>query len=561
MSLSSPRTAGIVRTLLTVGCALALLLAGSIVIAPAARAAGYIETGSDDPVSAAPDVSHPSSASCSVTLADKFLSNGPDNGARNFAGTLAPPPSCAGPWAKVILDYTVSVNGRQYDRSGTVTIGGVTVWFGTTQEPSGPTPIHYTVSKDITRYSALLRNPQPFTGGIVNYVTDVYTGNYLQTVTITYYRADSRNPAPVVPDVVRAVPVPDLNPGAPSATVPLNALPRNIIGADLEIALKGNGCDEQWFTAVPDQVSAKFPDAGLCAHGSYREAMVSVDGARAGAVGTYPHIYSGGIVPTLWRPVLAIDTLDLRSEQLDLTPFAGRLVDGAPHQFSFAISPIGDTWNVVATLFLSTDSHREQTEGALTTDAVAASPTSTVTSSGTGTVRYSTTGQRHDVTAGYLDTSAGRVSSTVTTSRSYHNAGTVSDNGLVQSVQQTDRIGQTSISANRGRIVRSSTSTESYPIEVDFSAADYVNDQNFSLQGTVRMGQTVASSVFDGRHLTVRGWTWTVDSSGVLSRVDGVNTESDGHSSTSYLGTDDRGRLYLHRITTNHGRVLTDRHS
>ena len=54
----------------------------------------------------------------------------------------------------------------------------------------------------------------------------------------------------------------------------------------------------------------------------------------------------------------------------------------------------------------------------------------------------------------------------------------------------------------------------------------------------------------------IRGWNWTVDSYGILSRAAGVTSESDGHSQTSYLGTDDRGRLYRKSISTNHGRVV-----
>ena len=207
---------------------------------------------------------------------------------------------------------------------------------------------------------------------------------------------------------------------------------------------------------MPDEVSAKFPGAGLCAASAYREAMISVDGARAGAVGTYPHIYSGGIVPTLWRPVLAIDTLDLRPENLDLTPFAGRLVDGQPHRVTIGISPIGDTWNVTATLFLTTDHHRARTSGALTTDNVAAAATTAITSTApvNGSVDYQETATRHDVTAGYLNTSRGRVTSTVRNDRSWRNAGSVSDNGLVQNVKQSDQITQRSASTTGRRVSR-----------------------------------------------------------------------------------------------------------
>jgi len=528
--------------------------------APASATTGYIENGSDDPVSAAPSVARPDTAHCTVELARDFASNAPDGSPQTYSGTFTPPSACPGPWAKVILDSTTTVSGRQYDRAGSLEVGGATIWFGTTQEPSGATPTTFSFSKDVTRYSALFRSPEPYNGGIGNYTSSVYTGVYSQTVALTFYRADAAHPAPAVPDVVRGVPIPDLNPGTPSRTVTLSDLPRNITSADLEVTLKGGGCDEQWFTAVPDEVAAAFPGDGLCAAGSYREASFAVDGSPAGAVNTYPHIYSGGIVPTLWRPVLAIDTLDMRPENLDLTPFAGRLVDGHDHQLTTTISPIGDGWTVTANLFLFTDHHRARTSGALTSDT--ASPRASTHTAWTPIsdgATYEVSGLRQDSLAGYMITSAGRIDTRVSYQRTYHQSGRVTDGGLVQSIDQSDRVVQSSVSTRGHRIVRSSSLTESYPISVQFSAAAYVDDQNFSLEGTVSMAQDVSSVVTLGPSRTVRGWAWTVDSYGILARSAGVTSESDGHSTTAYTGTDDLGQPYSRWIATEHGRVVATR--
>ena len=550
-----PLVAGLAA--LTVAAALSLTALTPV----QAASPSFIETGVSDPVSAAPSVTRPSTPSCTVTLAHDFASNAANGSPQNFSGTLAPPADCAGPWSKVVLDYTTTVSGRQFDRSGTLAIGGVNVWFGTTQEPSGPQPTTFHFSKDITDYSALLATPQPFSGGIGNYTSSVYTGVYSQTVTVTYYRTSKAFPAPRTPDRVVAVPISDLTPGSPSATATLAGLPRNITQAKLQLTLKGNGCDEQWFTTVPDQVAAEFPGAGLCGHGSFREALVAVDGTRAGAVGTYPHVYSGGIVPTLWRPVLAIDTLDLRPETLDLTPFAGQLVDGGTHHVTVSMSPIGDTWNVMANLFLYTDHGQAQTSGALLSSQVAAAATAstTVNPPQGGAVSYVQKAERSDETTGYVDTSAGRVYTTVANGREWQNAGTASDNGLVQSIAQTDRMTQNSTSRIGNRTVRSSTLSESYPITVDASSANYTNDQNFSLTATVHMGQQVDSVVKEGSSRTARNWDWTVDSYGILGRTAGVTSESDGHSSSSYAGKDDAGHPFRHYIETNHGQVLVDR--
>lgn len=529
-------------------------------VATPAVGSSYVESGSDNPVSAQPPVTRPPTKHCTVTLADQFPSNAADGSPQQFSGTFTPPAGCPGPWAKVVLDFSSSVSGRQYDRSASINVGGTTIWFGTTQEPGGATSTVAHMSKDVTRYEALFTHQQPFSGGIGNYTSSVYTGVFVQDATLTFYEPDAQHPAPPEPDRVVGLDIPDLTPGANSAEVPLPTLPRNLTRADLEVTLKGNGCDEQWFTAVPDAVNNAI-GGGLCAAGPYREADVSVDGTPAGAVGTYPHIYSGGIVPALWRPVLAIDTLDLRPENLDLTPFVGRLVDGGQHTLGVRIPQINDRWNVVGTLFLWTDHHRARTSGALTRDEAQAAPTLTESNHPSGTAGgqdYTATGTRHDVIAGYVDTSAGRIWTTDTYDRSFDQTGSVSDGGWTQTIDQTDHVRQSSVSTlgttqSGARVVRRWSLDETYPITVDFTGS-YTDAQNYQLEATVDMGQQVAQQLTGTPD---QQWNWTVDSYGVQARFAGAITALDGHSTTQYDGTDDLGAVHHNKIVTDHGWVTS----
>lgn len=526
------------------------VLVVALVTPTAASAAPFVEPYTDNPVTAEPPVSRPAGAHCTVTLADHFMSNAPDGTPQNFSGTLAPPAACAGPWAKVVMDYTVSVSGRQFDRIGDLNIGGTEVYWGTTEEPSGPTPTTYTVSKDLTEYSALLRSPQPFHGGIGNYTSDVYTGVYDQTVTLTYY--PGRPPAGL-PDAVVGFPSQD----AP-AHFSLADLPRNIVRADLEVTLEGHGCDEQWFSDMPADVSAKYPSAGLCTHGPYREADFSLDGHAVAAVHTFPHIYTGGIVPTLWRPIPAIHTFSLYAEHVDITPFAGLLVDGGTHELDATVQNAGDEWTVVATLLLYTDHHAAQTHGALTTDDVA--PTAiehtTETPVGSADTRVVDSTSRTDVTAGWLDTSAGRVYTRVVRTMAYRNDDTVTDNGFAQDLVQRDSGGQTSTSMREGQVVSGSRHTYDYPITVDYTIGSFVDGNNYSLSGTVDMTQTLSDAVAseDGWRPAGRS-TEYVDSYGILTRTNGAVTESDGNSTSRYAGDDDLGRRYVHYLASDHGLI------
>lgn len=91
------------------------------------------EFGTDwhDPLTAAPSVARPGTRSCQVTLAEaQFRDFTP------YRGSYAPPTGCGrGDWAEVVLRLDGKVKGRQYDRLGNLSVGGVEILSTSTPNP------------------------------------------------------------------------------------------------------------------------------------------------------------------------------------------------------------------------------------------------------------------------------------------------------------------------------------------------------------------------------------------------------------------------------------------
>jgi len=58
---------------------------------------------------------------------------------------------------------------------------------------------------------------------------------------------------------------------------------------------------------------------------------VLVDGVVAGAAYPFPTIYSGGVCPTLWRPLAGIQQFNVPPLTFDLSPLLPLLNDGLLH--------------------------------------------------------------------------------------------------------------------------------------------------------------------------------------------------------------------------------------
>jgi peptide N-acetyl-beta-D-glucosaminyl asparaginase amidase A len=529
----------------------------------AAAAAPALEINYQNPVSAFPPVARPDTAHCTVTAMQHDFAN---SYGQPFVGTLTPPAACAGPWSKVVLDWSGSVAGRQYDRLAGVWIGGSEVFRTSTPEPD-PAGISWHVDADISRFIPLLRTPQPLVVDLGNIVNSTYTGIYHMTLTVTYYEADAANPAASTADQV--IPVSQSTSAAgwwpltagQSATESVT-FPRNLTGATLEVFARGGGCEEFWYTNVPDAYNSAHSSYGLCGGGPYREVEVEVDGRLAGVAQPFPVIYSGGISPTLWRPIMSVDSLRTEAYSIDLTPFAGLLADGKAHQITLLPpNDISDVWLMDGSLFLTTDHHAAQTTGALVSDTIAAAPalTSTVASPDSGTDVITTTAARDWTVSGYVDTSAGRITTTVTQRTAYSNVDTITQSGTVQAVRQSDR-GDTEVTTAGGGPATTVRGSWSYPIDVTSVYVPSPTGSGFLVRGTVDQTRITTTDIgVDGDWHTTAHVNDHVTASGVLQRDDsGTVVQADGSDMEDYFAQSADAPCYHHKIQADHGYVTSD---
>ena len=82
-----------------------------------------------------------------------------------------------------------------------------------------------------------------------------------------------------------------------------------------------------------------------------------IDGQLAGVAWPFPIIFTGGIVPSFWRPLVGIDAFDLREDEIDITPWLPLLCDGNQHSFEIRIAGLTDDGNGNAQLTNSVGSY------------------------------------------------------------------------------------------------------------------------------------------------------------------------------------------------------------
>ncbi|KAJ8489678.1 hypothetical protein ONZ45_g13481 [Pleurotus djamor] len=263
---------------------------------------------------------------------------------------LVPPTDCGRPgtWSAISLNFTVTSNGTQFDRLGIFTFKNVEIWRTSTPEPTRGDGIVWTYIKDVTHYTPLFKEPGPLILQLDNLIQPGLDGIYSTTLHATFYASSSRSPPAeqahsIIPLSTR------LNDTGNDASVPpgfsINVtLPRNTVKVFAELFASGNGLEESWVESI--------------SHGRV-----------AGVAFPYAVIFTGGFVPSVWRPIAAYGALDLPTYFIDVTPFVPLLVDGLPHNITIDVASaeqdhaIEQNWYVSGNLQVVTDVSSRPTKG------------------------------------------------------------------------------------------------------------------------------------------------------------------------------------------------------
>lgn len=320
----------------------------------------------------------------------------------------------------------------------------------------------------MTEFLSLWREPQKLIFDLGNLITDVYTGDYNSTLTATFFYDESVDVATAPPaDLI--IPISarkSADDGVSQFTLPADnatntiAFPRNARRAVFSVAANGQSNEEFWWSNVLESdVSAFEATAGTFpGYSPWREVQVYIDGQLAGVDWPFPVVFTGGVVPSLHRPVVGPDAFDLKEHEIDITPWLGLLSDGNNHTFTIYVAglldnggseatvtqTVGSSWYVTGKIFVWLGEEDSVTTGSVPT-VLAPSPEITVsqsiTTSSNGTVNETLTydvavSRSFTVSASISpasnDSSSANTTVTWTQSLSYSNEGYIWAEGYSQ---------------------------------------------------------------------------------------------------------------------------------
>lgn len=487
------------------------------------------------------------------------------------------PPNCM--FDTVTINLTVTSRGRQFDRLAFMFLGDMEVFRTSTAEPTS-TGIIWTYIKDLSAYNALWQKPQKLIFDLGNLINDVYTGSFNVTLTAHFSHQQNAKSADYI------FPISAMRSASNSSsvfTVPNDnttvayTIPAAASRAVVSISACGQSQEEFWWSNVFSQDEEDFANTvgELYGYSPFREVQLYIDGGLAGVVWPFPIIFTGGVAPGFWRPIVGIDAFDLRQPEIDISPFLPFLQDGQEHSFEIRVTglqvsadgiatlanTVGSYWVVSGNILLYTDGSNAtsnvNTPGRSYPQVEAPPPTFTVTrqlvQNKTGTnesLSYSVVGER--------TFSATSLDYAWTQKLSFSNYGVINQQGYSQVNKQ--------LTSGHARIAKlrdnssSNTTTFKYPLVVnatygitpDSLTIDAWMDRGLQIDSSGGPGISTYSLVSGPSKLDTHQY-----GQASYQSVSGHNSTSAGDTTDEFHSTAN-GQTYSRSVRAVNGSVVSD---
>ncbi|KAF8559579.1 hypothetical protein OG21DRAFT_1402188 [Imleria badia] len=478
----------------------------------------------------------------------------------------SPPTDCGEPgsWAAVTLNFTVTSNGTQYDRLGVFTFQNTEIWRTSTPEPTLD-GIIWTYIKDVTRYIPLFAKPGTFILELDNILQARRNGQYATTLYVTFYSASQEHPTAGQSNLI--VPISTMsNNSADEASVPpafsLNVtLPQNTVQIYAELYASGNGDEEFWYYNTADEYLGDLPPDTTYGGGPFREVRLLVDGQVAGIAFPYPVIFTGGINPSVWRPITSYGALDLPTYFLDLTPFAPTFADGLPHNVTLDVASaeanhtLNQNWYVSGLLQVVTDPSGKPTTGGITSyDVQPYAVTETSASIGETDVNITVRAQRSlYIEAVVISGSGQEISVAFQQNLDYTNTQYYLNNTNTQNVAQ---VSSGSVSSTHNGVPALMDNFE-YPLYINMTYLENTNtSQSFYTSFDHSYNRQVVPAPFIlGSTIAERQQT-----AGYFA-ITATNSTGNGTSNNAFTYTDTNGNTYDREVDAAYNVIIYDQQS
>lgn len=255
-------------------------------------------------------------------------------------------------------------------------------------------------------------------------------------------------------------------------------IPQNTYRAVVEIYVSFHGNDEFWYSNPPDSYLKMANDDEAPSHanmkkvsigrghGAYREVLVMIDGNLVGSVVPFPVIFTGGINPLFWEPVVSIGAFDLPSYDVELTPYLGLLLDGKVHSFSLQVADGISFWLVDANLHLWLDAGSQEVQAGIAFSSPEFSLERELKFDGLDG-KFEIEAEREARTSGWVNSTAGNFTASVSQKLKFKNSIKFYNNGTRKLVEQKvkDKI-KVRIESGTGQRILHTMTKRTYPLKI-----------------------------------------------------------------------------------------------